>query len=547
MEVSLLQLGTIIFLAFAGALIAHRLGHSLMIAYIVVGLLVGPFGPLPWKLATASDVEGGFIAIVAKIGLVMLMFFVGLEFYPSKLRESGSRAAILAATDIAITMFIGFAVCTFLGMSLVDTIFMASIIAMSSVAVTMKALEELGWQNTRATEALVGMMIIEDFAFIILLTLGNGLLYDSGAGGGSILVVLASIATFLVFFVVLIFVFVPNVLSHIERVEHEELFILLALATVLLSGALAEEFGLSAFIGAFFMGVAFAETKLAPRLKAKTVSFRDAFAAIFFVSFGMMINPSGIVDALPIIALVVPLVLAGEVLVCAIVAYIVGLGAEDAMTVGGGTTARSEEAIIFANMGGSLRTADDQSYVLSQKVRSTLFPFTGVFCLVMSSVTPILIGRSRAMAAWLRDTVPSWLKASGAAISRTVCGILDEGGNGSMGFVAGGILAYSVFMVALSPTLGTLADTPQLASAVWLCLAGGILVTTLAFWWSLRRAAPNDGLAVGILTALVLGAQATILLWQLSYVYSLAVAATLLMYMLTASWRFGTKATASDT
>ena len=536
-DVLLLQLGLIIMMAFIGAAIAQRYGHSLMIAYILVGIIIGPFGPLPWKLATVSDVETGVVSQIAKMGLVMLMFFVGLEFYPSKLRKTGAQASVLAAADMAITMFIGFAVCTYLGMSLVDTLFFSCIIAMSSVAVTMKALEELGWQGSRAAEALVGMMVIEDFAFIILLTVGNGLIFGQDMGRGSVLVVMASIAVFVTFFLILIFVFVPGALSHIEKVKHEELFVLLALATVFLSAALAETFGMSAFIGSFFIGVAFAETKLAARLKAKTVAFRDAFAAIFFVTFGMMIDPHGIWEARYLLVIVVPLLLVGEVFVVAATAYLVGHTSRDAMVVGGGTTARSEEAIIFANMGGSLRGAEGE-YVLSAKAQPIIYPFTGAFCLIMSAVTPYLMRASNRLADGLGEALPVWLVSSGkslvAGVSKAVSP--DEASRkGHLGLAAGAVVAFTILIIGIAPTLGALStDKPDNALMVRLLLVSVAIACSAFFFLSLRAASGNDNFTACAITGLVALVQSVVLLWPFSYAYSLAAAGLYLAILLAA-------------
>jgi CPA2 family monovalent cation:H+ antiporter-2 len=210
-------MGLVILLAFSGAVIAHRFGQSMMLAYIIVGILIGPYGPLPWKLVSVGDLDGGFISIIGQIGLVMLMFFVGLEFYPSKIREIGKQAAILAAADMGVTMLVGLAVCAQFGMTLIDSVFISSIISMSSVAVTMKVLDELGWQGSKAAQALIGLMVIEDFAFIILITAGNGIIIGPAAGEVDLAWTIAAIAIFLSFFLVLIFVFVPSALTHIEN------------------------------------------------------------------------------------------------------------------------------------------------------------------------------------------------------------------------------------------------------------------------------------------------------------------------------------------
>jgi CPA2 family monovalent cation:H+ antiporter-2 len=430
----------------------------MMIAYVLVGVFVGPYSPLPWKLITAEELEGGPVALLAKLGVIFIMFFVGLEFSLAKLRSMGGKAAVLAATDLSASLFVGFSVCVYFGYSMVDAFFVACIVAMSSTAVTMKVMEELGWSGERAADALVGLMVVEDVVSIILLTLANAFVFEGGTGR-SLLVSLIFVVVLMAFYLVLILVFIPNVLGHIQRIKHEELFVLLAISAVILSASLAESFGLSAFIGSFFIGMAFAETDLADRLKEKTVGFRDTFAAIFFVSFGMMIDPSGLDDALPLLLVLVPLILVVEVTAVSSVAYVLGYGPREALLIGGGTTSRSEDAIVFASVGGSLVKADGRS-VLSEGLRTSIYPMTGAFCLAMSSVTPFLVKRSARLADWIAERLPRWLEFTGKALASAVSRLTAEAPESSshragVGYAMGGALAFAVLLVGVGPTLAS--------------------------------------------------------------------------------------------
>ncbi|MFH0815473.1 MAG: cation:proton antiporter [Methanobacteriota archaeon] len=530
MEPLLLQMGFVILLAFGGAAIAHRFGQSMMLAYIIVGVLIGPFGPLPWKLVSASELDGGFISVIGQMGLVMLMFFVGLEFYPSKIKEIGHQAALLAAADIGATMMVGLSVCAWFGMTLMDSVFISSIVAMSSVAVTMKVLDELGWQGSKASQALIGMMVIEDFAFIILITAGKGIIMGPAAGDADLVWTFGGIAVFLTFFLVLILVFVPSVLSHIERVKHEEAFVLLALSTIFLSGALAEAFGLSAFVGAFFMGVAFAETNLARRLKEKTVSFRDAFAAIFFVTFGMMIDPGGIIEAVPLLLAIIPAIILAEVGIVAATAYLAGHTPEDSMTIAGGTTARSEEAVIFASMGGKLETPTGE-YVLSPKVQPVIYPFTGAFCFIMSATTPLLIKNSKSIAAVLKNAMPCWLGRSGTVLQGAVSALTGAGGGErrAASWAFRFWLAVTMLSLALAPTLSmaTSGSEPEYAY-LWVALLALAAAATTALWWAMKMALAgalprrDASFSAGALAIILSVVPAVALAWPSSYVLALS-------------------------
>ncbi len=447
-----------------------------MIAYVLVGVLVGPFSPLPWKLITLDELQSGPISLLAKLGVVFIMFFVGLEFSVAKLREMGGKAAILAATDLSSTMFVGFSVCVYFGYDFIDAFFVACIVAMSSTAVTMKVMEEHGWQGSKAADALVGLMVVEDVVSIILLTLANAFVFE-GAGGRPLAISIIFVIVLMAFYMVLIIVFIPNVMGHIERVKHEELFVLLAIATVILSASLAEAFGLSAFIGAFFIGMAFAETDLADRLKEKTVGFRDAFAAIFFVSFGMLIDPGGLGDVLPMLLVLVPLVIAVEVVAVSSVAYVLGFGSRESMLIGGGTTSRSEDAIVFASVGGSLRKANGTP-VLSARLQPTIYPMTGAFCLAMSSITPSLVRNSARLADWLSRNLPCWLQFSGQALASAVSRLADDSppnadGQRGVGYALGAGLTFAVLVIGLGPTLSSASE-----SSPWLVIVARIALVS---------------------------------------------------------------------
>jgi CPA2 family monovalent cation:H+ antiporter-2 len=551
----LLQLGLLVTLALLGAVVARRLGHSMMIAYVLVGVLVGPFSPLPWKVITIDELESGPITLLAKLGVIFIMFFVGLEFSLGKLRKLGGKAAVLAATDLSASLFVGFSVCIYFGYGLVDSFFVACIVAMSSTAVTMKVMEELDWQETKGADALIGLMVVEDVVSIILLTLANGFVFEGGSER-SLLVSVLFVAVLMGFYLILIVVFIPSVMGHIQRVKHEELFVLLAISTVILSASLAESFGLSAFIGSFFIGMAFAETPLAERLRQKTVAFRDAFAAIFFVSFGMMINPYGLERMIPLLAVLVPCVIIVEVMAVSSMAYLMGYGSKDAMLIGSGTTSRSEDAIVFASVGGSLRKADGTS-VLSPRLAPGIYPMTGAFCLAMSSATPYLVRNSARLADWLAGALPRWLTFSGRALADAVSTLVEESPHGAefrqhIGYALGACLTMSVLTLGLGPTIGYLPGDLLFGSwGVRAILLAGVLLSAQMLRHSILYAlgAAHNGsdgtkhsrrefYASNTMAAFALAAMGAILVSGIYYSLSFVVVMAFIAYLIASASAF---------
>lgn len=555
----LLQLGLIIFMAFLGAVIARRFGHSVIIAYILIGIIIGPYGPLPWKIASVDDVQAGFVYLVAKIGLIMMIFFVGLEFSLQKLKETGVRVAALAAVDMGTTFFLGFVVCAHFGMNFVDSFFFSCIISMSSVAITMKVIDELGWSKSKAASSLIGLMVIEDLVSILLLTMAGSFALGSG-NSHDLLFVIITLAVLITFYMFLALAFVPKVLSHIEKVKHEELFILFALGTIFLSAALAEALGVSAIIGAFFIGMVFAETKLAPRLKEKTITFRDSFAAMFFVAFGMSINPSGIPDVLPLLLVIVPLVIVCEIVFVAVVAFSLGHGAEDSMAVASGTISRSDESVIFAKTGSEIKNSDG-NFALGAESREMILPFAGAFCFIMSALTPVFLKRARRAADFFRRKLPAWMGESGKCLSGLLGKLAAPSADktkvsrGRLSLATASILIYAIFILSVSPSLDLLASTePDLVMIVRFAMLASALALPVGFWLALRSALrPVDAtegsrrrvsFASGAVAGLGLAVLLIALAWSFWYPASVIVLLGFIAFLLAGSWTFGRRAQA---
>src|SRR3990172_2145948 len=179
----MLDIGVIATAGFVGALLASRARVSVIVGYIVAGILIGPHIDLEVLGLTYGGLlqETVFIQSISQMGLVLLLFFVGLEFSVVKLRKTKEAAAILAVTNLGVNMFAGVAIGAWLGWAPVDTIFMAGVISMSSSAIVAKSLIDLKRLGNAETEFLLGMVILESFLAMFLLTLVNGMVLSSDA------------------------------------------------------------------------------------------------------------------------------------------------------------------------------------------------------------------------------------------------------------------------------------------------------------------------------------------------------------------------------
>ncbi len=414
------EVGVIAAVGFLGAAIATRARISVVIGYIIAGMLIGPNIHLSFLGLSYNGVltNSDFIQEISQLGLVLLLFFVGLEFSITKLKRTKEAAAILAVTNLAIDMFAGFVIGAWMGWPLIDTIFMAGVISMSSSAITAKALIDLKRLGNAETEFILGMVILESFMAMIILTLVNGVVISSDGTPVNPPALFAGIGIFLGFFTFLALVVIPNTVRLFERIKSEELFILFAMAVVFLAAALAQSFRVPAIIGAFFMGMVFADTKLAQRMKAKMEPLRDAFVAMFFLSFGMLIDPSALPAVLPMLLMAVPLILMSDMFLTASLAYMIGFSSRAATAIGTSFVARNEEAVLYATVG--TRAIHNNPNLSNNYAGTYLTPFTGILCIVMSSLAPLLMVRSDRIARFFSMHLPKSITFGAELVKRTL-------------------------------------------------------------------------------------------------------------------------------
>ena len=451
------SVGVIMLIAFMGAAIASRFRLSVIIGYIIAGILIGPnlhlsFGSFTYQGLIA---DGAFIQDLSRIGLVLLLFFVGLEFSLEKLKKTKSAAVVLALVNLGASLFAGFVLGTYLGWPLIDTIFLAGVVAMSSSAITAKSLIELRRLSNNETEFLLGMVVLESFMAMFLLTLVNGLVVSADPQPTSPLYLFVGVGLFIGFFAFLAVVVIPRAAHLFERIKSQELFVLFALGIVFLAAALAEEFRIPAIIGAFFMGMVFADTKLVARFENKLEPLRDAFVAVFFLSFGMMIDPAMFPMVAVIVAIAIPLIFLNDLFLTATLAYFIGFGGRAATAIGTSMLGRNEEAILYASVG--TRAVQSNPNLSHDYAGTLLTPFAGILCIVMSALTPTVMKRSDDLAAWLSRHMPKSMMFGGDLVKRTLKTFVLPSRlplhRHSRLFVAS-LLAYIAFVLVLALTSG---------------------------------------------------------------------------------------------
>lgn len=409
----LIQLGAILLLAFIAASLAGRANQSVMIGYILIGIVIGPKISINLLGLEYNGLitDTSLVDLLSFIGLIMLMFFVGLEFSFSKLKKTKTPAIILAVIDTSIGLFVGFVFASFLGWPLIDSIFLAGVIAMSSTSIAMKILFDLKRMSSPEVEFLLGLVVVETFIAMLILAVASGMIIEPNTNAGAYGQLLLGMAAFYGFFVWVAMWAVPRVVSFFSSIENDELFILFALGMVFITAGVASLLNVSPIIGAFFMGMILAESKVSRRIQSKLESFKDAFVAIFFTSFGMMIDPGMFGEVIWIVLLAMVIIVFYESMIISAVSYFIGFSPRAATTVGTSMCGRGVESILYASVGSNVRGAT---------MGAQLYPFAGALCFAMSAVAPFMVKNSLKFANLMGRTVPRSLKFSGAVISRTL-------------------------------------------------------------------------------------------------------------------------------
>jgi len=391
-----LGLGLLMLFASIGVYLVSKYGQSVILAYILVGILIGPH--LVFSVAgmkyTGIISDESLISRILEFGLIFLFFFVGLEFSITKLKDTKKAATIIAITHVSANLFIGFIIATIFHWDLIGSIFLAGLIATSSAAIAIKTLKDLNRLSGNEVKFLLTSIIVEDFILIIMIALASGsAMRGTNLDLWSIVKLVASVCFLYGIFLLLGFIIVPRVYKYLEKIQSDELFILFALALIFLACALAELLGIPRPLGAFFMGMTFAETKFSTRLVQKLAAVRQASTAFFFISFGMMISldTNVISIVIPMVIITVPLIFFNHLFIHSSVAYLIGFTPREAVTIGAGLSGRGEDSLLYASVGANLQRVDNHEYAFSKDVRSTMFSFAGVYCFIMATLAPVIV------------------------------------------------------------------------------------------------------------------------------------------------------------
>jgi CPA2 family monovalent cation:H+ antiporter-2 len=295
------DLAVVMIVASVMALVSYKLKQPMVIGYIVAGMIIGPYTP-PFSLVLNPDI----LNLFAEIGVVLLLFVVGLEFPIEKLKKIGKKAFVIALSEALGTFAIGFIVCQSLNYSLSNSLFLALAISVTSTVIVMRILEELGMIKEEASYIILGVAVIEDIIIISMLAILQSV---SSTGVVSVPDLALSIGTVLAFIggvLVLGSKIIPKFVNYVGATNQHDVLIVTILGVAFGLSFIAYEIGISVATGAFFAGVLIAESKVHSVTKVLTSPIKDMFGALFFISVGALMDitqiPTFIIPAMILIA-----------------------------------------------------------------------------------------------------------------------------------------------------------------------------------------------------------------------------------------------------
>ena len=362
------------------SLLFKWLKQPVVLGYIVAGILVGP------NLVGENLVNPENVKAWGEIGVLFVLFCIGLEFRLKNMFESGKTAFVGVATIVVGMLLLGYGVGRVSGLDNMNSMFLAAMLCMSSTTIVMKAVDEAGWSKERFVQGATSILILEDIIAVVLMVLLSNIATSNSFDAVVMLKTIGVLAaTLVVWFVVGILV-IPTIIRKARVYLNDETLVILALGLCMGMVLTAEEAGFSSALGAFVMGMVLAETLESHRIERLMTPLKNVFAAIFFVSVGMMINPSSLVEYWPAILLVAVVVIVGMIVFGTLGCWWGGETLKDSMLTGFSFVQIGEFSFIIATLGNQLGVIDPAIYpiIVAASVLTTfLTPYimkTGVPC-----------------------------------------------------------------------------------------------------------------------------------------------------------------------
>ena len=443
--------------------IFKKIKQPLVLGYIVAGFLIGPYMPLFFTVADSAS-----ISTWSEIGVIVLMFGLGLEFNLHKLAQVGGTAIITALTEVGGMLLIGFGVGQLLGWGIMDSVFLGGMLSMSSTTIIIKAFDELGVRNQGFAQLVFGTLVIEDIAGIFMMIILSTLSVSQSISGGALAMKLALLVLYLALWLILGIYLLPTLMNKATPLMNDETLLVSSLGICFGMVLLANALGFSSALGAFMAGSLLAGTVHAERVEHLTSGVKDLFGSVFFLSVGMMLDPAMIVKYIVPILIITLVTLVGKLIFSSLGVLLSGQTLKNAVHCGCSLAQIGEFAFIIASLGLSLGVIADYIYPIIVSVS-----------IITTRTTPSFIKGSDKLYEWLEKVLPSKLTEKLARYTDEEQSSKEKNGDWSayLGRYVKVTAFYGVVMLGIAligslvqlPLLGKLGLEPWLAKLI--CLA----------------------------------------------------------------------------
>lgn len=356
-------------------LICKKFKQPIVLGYVLAGILAGPYFNF---LPTVSDKEN--LTLWGDIGVIFLLFGLGLEFSFKKMMNVGKSAMITANSNVLFMLFIGYSTGLLLGWSTMDSFFLGSMISMSSTTIIIKAFDDLNIKKQKFTDLVFGVLVVEDLVGILLLVILPMIAVGSSIDGGQLLISASKLFFFLILCFIIGIYLVPTFLNKISPYLNDEMLLLITVSMCFGMVLLATGFGFSSALGAFLMGSILSETELIEKIEKNIKPLKDFFGAVFFVSVGMMVNPALLIEYAKPILVITAIVMIGNTTLSCLGFIVSGQPLKTAISGGFSLAQVGEFAFIIASLGMSLGVLDAKVY-----------PIIVAVCVITTFFTPMMI------------------------------------------------------------------------------------------------------------------------------------------------------------
>lgn len=457
------------------SLIFKRLKQPVVLGYLIAGLLVGPYFRLFPTIVDHNSVETW-----AQIGVVFLLFSLGLDFSFKKLLRVGAPAAITGVIELSCMYILGYTIGKLLSFSFMNCLFLGAVISVSSTTIIYKAFEEMGLKNKKFTKLVMGILVIEDLLAVLMMVLLSSLAGSHQFNGMQLLFSFLKLIFVLCLWFVLGIYLLPTFFRKVSTSLSSEILLLISIGLCLLMAVLSSSLGFSAALGAFVSGSLLSETVQSGRIQKQVSPVKDLFGAVFFISVGMLLDPAMLMANWKFILILLFSVLLGKLVFVTLGALISGRTLEQSVKAASSMTQIGEFSFIIATMGISYKATS-----------SFLYPASVGVSVITTFMTPYMIRLSPSILGVLNRKLPHrWLEIienySGSSQ------LIDSDNNWRLLLhryvqllLANGVVAFSIILLS-THILRPIADH-FLGEGFWghLLVAFVTLLLMLPFIWGL--------------------------------------------------------------